>query len=89
MAFVEKIESVYPKLKDAGGFELLRSGPSSKDLIVINPPASGYTVPFLKEVSGLGQALAYIGLHTATAKVPDIGASAAAFQGTMIALTEI
>ena len=29
------------------------------------------------------------GLHTATAKVPDIGASAAAFQGMVIALTEI
>ena len=60
LAFVEKIESVYPKLKDAGEFELPRSGPSSKDLIVIHPPASDYRVPFLKKVCGLGQALAYI-----------------------------
>jgi len=60
LAFAEKVESVYPKLKDAGGFELLRSGPSNKDLVVITPPASGYSVAFLRESSGLGQALAYI-----------------------------
>ena len=54
IAFVEKLESIYPKLKDAGGFELLRSGPSNKDLVVITPPASGYSVPFLRESSGLG-----------------------------------
>lgn len=60
LAFAEKVESVYPKLKDAGGFELLRSGPSNKDLVVITPPASGYSVAFLRESSGLGQAVAYI-----------------------------
>ena len=41
---MEKLESVYPKLKEAGGFEILRSGPSNKDLVVINPPASGHSV---------------------------------------------
>ena len=60
IAFVEKLESIYPKLKDASGFELLRSGPSNKDLVVITPPASGYSVPFLRESSGLGQAVAYV-----------------------------
>ena len=61
VALIDKIEAVYPKLKEAGGFELLRSGPiSNKDLMVITPPASGYTVPFLNKLSGLGQALAYI-----------------------------
>lgn len=58
-AFMEKIESVYPKLENAGGFELLWSGPF-KDLVVITPPPSGYSVPFLRESSGLGQVLAYI-----------------------------
>ena len=48
ITFVEKLESIYPKLKD-GGFELLRSGPSNKDLVVITPPASGYSVPYLRE----------------------------------------
>lgn len=56
---MEKLELVYPKLKEAGGFEILRSSPSNKDL-VINPPASGYSIPFLRESSGIGQALAYI-----------------------------
>lgn len=60
ITFVVKLESIYPKLKDGGGFELLRSGPSNKDLVVITPPASGYSVPFLRESSGLGQAVAYI-----------------------------
>ena len=27
---------------------------------MINPPTSGYSVPFLKESSGIGQALAYL-----------------------------
>ena len=60
LAFVEKLESVYPKLNEAGGFEILRSGPSNKDLVVINPPASGHSVLFLRESSGIEQALAYI-----------------------------
>ena len=60
ITFVEKLESIYPKLKDGGGFELLRSGPSNKDLVVITPLASGYSVPYLRELSGLGQAVVYI-----------------------------
>ncbi|CAB4032595.1 Hypothetical predicted protein [Paramuricea clavata] len=38
----------------------LAGGASNKDLVVIHPPPSGYSVPFLREASGLGQALAYI-----------------------------
>ena len=34
-----KLESVSLKLKEASGFEILQSGPSNKDLVVINPPA--------------------------------------------------
>ena len=56
----EKLESVYPKLKDAGGFELLRMGSPNAKLFLINPPAGGYSVPFLRDTVGLGQALAYI-----------------------------
>jgi len=60
LAFIEKIDSVYPELKDAGRSELAQSSPLRKDLMVVNPPASGCMVPFLKEVSGLGQELVYI-----------------------------
>lgn len=42
----KKVESVYQKIKDAGGFKLLRSGSSNKDLVVITPPPSGDSVPF-------------------------------------------
>ena len=56
----EKLEIVYPKLKDGGGFELLRMGSPSSKLTLIYPPAGGYSVPFLRDAAGLGQALAYI-----------------------------
>ncbi|CAB4034448.1 Hypothetical predicted protein [Paramuricea clavata] len=59
-AFVGKLKEYFPKLQNCGGFEILRSGASNKDLVVIHPPPSGYSVPFLREASGLGQALAYI-----------------------------
>ena len=59
-AFVAKIEEYFPKLQSCGGFDILRSGASNKNLVVISPPPSGYSVPFLREASGLGQALAYI-----------------------------
>ena len=54
------LESVYPKLCGAGGFELLRSGHPCTALVLITPPATGYSVPFLRDSAGLGQALAYI-----------------------------
>ena len=53
------LESFYPKLKFGGGFEILRSG-SNNELILIPVPATGYSVPYLRDSSGLGQALAYI-----------------------------
>lgn len=55
-----KLESVYPKLIQGGGFEILRSGSPSSKLSLITPPAGGYSVPFLRDSTGLGQALAYI-----------------------------
>ena len=47
-----KLESVYPKLIQGGGFEILRS---------VSPLLpGGYSVSFLRDSAGLGQALAYI-----------------------------
>ena len=59
----EKLEQAYPKLDKGGGFEILRSGNSTsvRGLCVLKAPRStGYSVHFLRNESGLGQALAYI-----------------------------
>ena len=56
-----KLESVYPKLIQGGGFKILRSGSPSSKLSLITPPAGDYSVPFLRDSAGVGQALAYIG----------------------------
>ena len=58
--FMEKVETVFPKLKHGDGFEILQSGVLQKDLMVLTPPPSGYSVPFIQDSSGLGQALAYV-----------------------------
>ena len=55
-----KLEESYPKLVEGGGFEILRSGASQNTLEVIEPPPSGYSISFLRDHSGLGQAIAYI-----------------------------
>ena len=55
-----KLESVFPKLKAGGGFELPRSGSPSSKLSLITHPSGGYSVAFLRDAAGLGQALAYI-----------------------------
>ena len=57
--FKKKLEEVFPKLILGGGFELLRRGPSGS-LVVLRQPACGYSVKYLRESSGLGQALLYI-----------------------------
>ena len=43
-----KLEEEFPKLKNRGGFEILRSGFSpGKSLVLLRPPASvGYSVNF-------------------------------------------
>ena len=53
------LEESYPKLKEGGGFEILR-GPSPSELTLIPPPPSGYTVKFLRDSAGLGQAIAFV-----------------------------
>ncbi|CAB3996334.1 Hypothetical predicted protein [Paramuricea clavata] len=58
---VQKVlQGVYPKLSQAGGFELLRIGDPRTSLVLITPPVTGYNVLFLRDSAGLGQALAYI-----------------------------
>lgn len=55
-----KLEKAYPKFASGGGFELLRSSASPQDLDIIHPPKREYSVPFLRDCSGLGQAIAYL-----------------------------
>ena len=54
-----ELEEAYPRLKDGGGFELLRSGQRVKDLVLIPSPPGGYSVNFLKNC-GLGQSTIYV-----------------------------
>ena len=45
------LEYQFPKLKDGGGFELLRTGEGgSRELEVVRMPAGGYTTEYLKAV---------------------------------------
>jgi hypothetical protein len=55
-----KLEEIYPKLENGGGFEIMRRGPQANELMVIQPPRSGYSVPYLRDSAGLGQAIAFI-----------------------------
>ena len=58
--FKAKLEEIFPRLVDGGGFDILRSGVNVQSLVLIPPPAAGYSVPFLRDMSGVGQALAYV-----------------------------
>lgn len=53
---VDTIEGEFPKLKQGGGFEVLRS--DGKSLRVIPPPPGGYAVEYLRGT--LNQAKGYI-----------------------------
>ena len=54
------LEERYLELKEGGGFEILRRGPSPSELTLIPPPPSGYTVKFLHNSTELGQAIAFV-----------------------------
>ena len=56
--FKETLEQSFPKLICGGGFELLRRGGSGNQLALIQPPANGYSVAFIKSC-GIGQAVLY------------------------------
>ena len=49
----EKLEIVYPKLKDGGGFELLRMGSPNAKLALINPSAGGYSMTTTEDRNSL------------------------------------
>ena len=40
----------FPLLMGQGGFDILQPAEQSKTLMVISPPPSGMTVPYLKDV---------------------------------------
>lgn len=46
LLLLQKRWNQFTKKLKTGGFELLRSGSSNKDLVVITPPPSGDSVPF-------------------------------------------
>ena len=49
--FHEELLDAFPKLKQAGGYELLRTSEhSNKEVVVIPPPPGGYTASFLKAI---------------------------------------
>ena len=55
------LEEKFPKLKAAGGFEILRAsggGGGQRPLTLVPPSREGYTVPHLKE--RMGQAMAFV-----------------------------
>jgi hypothetical protein len=56
-----EIMAAFPKLKEGGGYELLRlndAGGQRRELLLIQSPSEGYTVSFLREV--LRQAKVYV-----------------------------
>ncbi|WAR07903.1 hypothetical protein MAR_017861 [Mya arenaria] len=57
----QKLSEFFPKLKEAGGFQLLRSAVGSRNLLeVIRLPPEGYTTQYLADRCGLGQAMIYV-----------------------------
>ena len=71
----------FPKLKDAGGYELLRVGARNRCLEVIPIPPGGYTVEYLKDV--VQQAKVYIRPTVLQSKRVDFeyGVFSAVFSG--------
>ena len=59
--FNNAVETAYPKLKDCGGYELLRTPPGSRVTLEIIPiPPGGFTTAHLADKSCLQQAVCYI-----------------------------
>ena len=62
-AFSEVLMEKYPKLRDGGGFQLLRAlggGGGVRYLELIIPGQDGYSIPYLRETQCLGQAILYV-----------------------------
>ena len=61
--FANILVEKYPKLKDGGGFQLLRAiggGGGVRSLDPIPPGIEGYSIPYLQESQCLGQAILYV-----------------------------
>ena len=56
--FQSSLLKEFPKLKEGGGFQVLRSSGARRCLDLIPIPTMGYDIPYLKEC--LGQAIAYV-----------------------------
>ena len=54
----ETIQAMFPQLEAGGGYSLLRLSESSRDLVEIESPEGGLTVPYLKDI--VRQAKLYI-----------------------------
>jgi len=61
VVFKQKVEEVFPKLSDCGGWELLRSGITSRTKLdpIVRPPG-GFSSENLSDNSLLGQAVCFI-----------------------------
>ncbi|XP_019856540.1 PREDICTED: uncharacterized protein LOC105314041 isoform X2 [Amphimedon queenslandica] len=69
----------FPKLRDAGGYELLRISDANRSVLQLIPPLSeGYTVPYLKEV--LKQAKVYIRPLQRSLTLDQVPSSSITFQ---------
>lgn len=59
--FRNKLSEFFPKLKAAGGVQLLRTAVGcSSSLEVIRVPPEGYSAQYLADRCGLGQAMIYV-----------------------------
>ncbi len=57
--FHDEITSAFPKLRNAGGYELLRTQQhNNRELFVISPPSGGYTAEYLRRI--VGQAKVFV-----------------------------
>ena len=57
--FHDEITSAFPKLRNAGGYELLRTQQhNNRELFVISPPSDGYTAEYLRRI--VGQAKVFV-----------------------------
>ena len=62
----------FPKLKEGGGYELLRREKNARYLTVIPPPSRGYTALYLKSVVGLAKIFVHTLQKDFTAKKRNI-----------------
>ena len=52
-----KLKEAFPKLEDAGGYCMLRTGQGARTLMVINGPYRSYSTEALRDFMGQGKSL--------------------------------